>query len=97
MSILGKEMLGTVQGCSELGKCSEAESRTRFLPFPQGTTAKSQTPDSRSERNPSCLSSVMAQDGTKPELDEEYFVLVHIHFITLFATEVSGWLSAAYL
>lgn len=90
-------MLGTLQGCSELDKFSEAESRTKFLPSPQGTPVKSHTPDRRSERNPSCLSAVMALGGTKPELNREYSVLVHIHFTTLLAVEVSVWLSAAHL
>ena len=38
-------MLDTVQGCSELEEFSETESRINFLPFPQGTSAKSQAPD----------------------------------------------------
>lgn len=90
-------MLGTVQGCSELDKFSESESRTKFLSFPQGTPAKSQTHDNRSERNPSWLFIVMAQGGTKPELNRECSVLVCIHSTLLVATEVSAWLSAAHL
>lgn len=81
-------MLGTIQGCSELDKFSETESRTKFLLFRQDNPVKPQTLDRKNERNPGC---VKAQDGTKPELNGE-----NVHFPMIFAIEVSAWFLAGH-